>query len=476
MTAWDAACMMWKRPLGPCGLSEWSVTLAISGKSRLATTRIDEALLVQEICSPKYALLLLTSVQPSTSSSIVSLKKRRQKSTALAVGARLGPGDGRQPGEHAAHAHRLVDDLDPGELLVLQRQRLGEVVVERLDEGALANHRYRLGRGVGPPGCERRPGGGHRGGQELTAGTHGGLPSRDQGRGASMAANVGEPGRPVKLWLPWWLPWLWLPWPTPGPLRAHRVRGRPRLPQRRRQVGELAEERPRVARVDDLLDPEGLGRAEGRAELRQAFLDLGELPLRIRGRVEVGPVGRLDPALERERAPAAGGPGVARAVAAAVPVGRAGDPEHVADDHRAPRDRRLPDRGHRADALLDRAGPLGLLADEEAGAVDEIDDGQVEGLREVHEALDLLAGVRGPGAAVEERIARHQRHGPAVEAREAGDHRAAVERPEREERAPVDDRLDDRAHLVRLADVVRDRAEEPGLAAPGVVAAGPAWR
>jgi hypothetical protein len=48
------------------------VTLAISGKSRLATIRIDIALLVQEICSPKNALLLLTSVHPSTSSSIVS--------------------------------------------------------------------------------------------------------------------------------------------------------------------------------------------------------------------------------------------------------------------------------------------------------------------------------------------------------------------------------------------------------------------
>src|SRR6267378_5468321 len=77
----------WKRPLGPCGFSAWSVTLPISGKSRLATTRIDEALLVQEICSPKNALLLFTSVQPSTSSSIVSLKKRRQKSTAAAVSA-----------------------------------------------------------------------------------------------------------------------------------------------------------------------------------------------------------------------------------------------------------------------------------------------------------------------------------------------------------------------------------------------------
>src|SRR2546428_7192442 len=59
--AWDTALMIWKRPFGPCGLRPWSVTLAISGESRLATTRIDEALLVQEICSPRNALLLSAS-------------------------------------------------------------------------------------------------------------------------------------------------------------------------------------------------------------------------------------------------------------------------------------------------------------------------------------------------------------------------------------------------------------------------------
>src|SRR3989454_9351265 len=143
----------------------------------------------------------------------------------------------------------------------------------------------------------------------------------------------------------------------------------------------------------------------------------------------LGAVGRLDAALERERAPATRRPRVAGAVAAAVPVGRAGDAEDVADDHRAPGDRGRPDRGHRANALLDGAGLLGLEADEEAGAVHEIDDRQVERLRQVHEALDLLARGRGPRAAVEERVTRHQRYGPAVEAGGARGYRAALERP-----------------------------------------------
>src|SRR3984885_4875584 len=84
-TEWQSGFSMWKRPLGPLGFSDWSVTLAISGKSFLADHRIDSALLVQEICSDRNALLLLTSVQPRQSSNMVSLKNLRQKSIARAV-------------------------------------------------------------------------------------------------------------------------------------------------------------------------------------------------------------------------------------------------------------------------------------------------------------------------------------------------------------------------------------------------------
>src|SRR5205807_9918826 len=87
---------------------------------------------------------------------------------------------------------------------------------------------------------------------------------------------------------------------------------------------------------DDLLDPKRLGRAERRAQLRQAVLDLGHLHLRVGGGVEIGAIGGLDPAFQRQGAPAARRPRLARAVLAAVAVGGAGDAEDVADDHRAP--------------------------------------------------------------------------------------------------------------------------------------------
>src|SRR5262249_60520865 len=81
-------------------------------------------------------------------------------------------------------------------------------------------------------------------------------------------------------------------------LAAHAEGRRPGTPERRGEVGELAEERARVARVDDLLDPEGLGRAERRAELVQPALDLSPLRLRIPCCVDGGAIGRRHRALQ----------------------------------------------------------------------------------------------------------------------------------------------------------------------------------
>src|SRR5262249_60087220 len=146
-------------------------------------------------------------------------------------------------------------------------------------------------------------------------------------------------------------------------------------------------------------------------------------------------------------------------------------PEAVAHDHRAARHRRLPDGRHGADALLDGTRALRLEPDEEARTVHEIDHGQVEGLGEIDEALNLLAGVGRPRAPVEVWIAGEDGDRPAVEAREPRDDRAAVERADLEEGALVDYRLHDAAHLVRLADVARDGLDEPRLAARGRIRA-----
>src|SRR5215218_6547243 len=58
-----------------------------------------------------------------------------------------------------------------------------------------------------------------------------------------------------------------------------------------------------VARVDDVLDAEALGRPEGGADGVQPSFDLGAQRDRVLRRLEVAPVGGLEAAGDRQRAP-----------------------------------------------------------------------------------------------------------------------------------------------------------------------------
>ena len=86
----------------------------------------------------------------------------------------------------------------------------------------------------------------------------------------------------------------------------------------------------------------------------------------------------------------------------------------------------------------------------------------------IDEARDLLRGVGGP-AADHERVAREHGDRPAVEPREPGDDRAAAMLPDLEERARIDDALEDRPHVVDLAPVARHRLDQERLAPRRVV-------
>ena len=136
----------------------------------------------------------------------------------------------------------------------------------------------------------------------------------------------------------------------------------------------------------------------------------------------------------------------------------------VAHDDAAPRHGGLVDRRQGADAPADHRAALGGEADLEAGAVHQVHDRQMEGLRHVDEADDLVARIRGPRAAVEQRVAGHQRHRPAVQPAEAGDDRAAEHTRHLEEAALVHQRLDDPAHVVGLLLHARDRGDQELLA------------
>ena len=106
-----------------------------------------------------------------------------------------------------------------------------------------------------------------------------------------------------------------------------------------RPLRPVAQQRAGVARVDDLLDAEALGGAERGAHGVQALANLLAQRRRVVGRLELAPVGRLDAALDRQRAPVARGPGVAQVQARVVAVRGAGHAEHLAHQHRRPRAR-----------------------------------------------------------------------------------------------------------------------------------------
>ena len=141
----------------------------------------------------------------------------------------------------------------------------------------------------------------------------------------------------------------------------------------------------------------------------EARLDLGPQRDRVLGRLELAPVGGLDPALDRQRAPVARRPRVAQVQPRRVAVRRARDAVDLAHEHRHPRHRRLVDGEQRARAAADRARALGLGADHEAGLVDEVDDRQAELVAEVDEAHELVRRVAGQAAAVVLGVARRAR-------------------------------------------------------------------
>src|SRR4051794_5794862 len=59
-------------------------------------------------------------------------------------------------------------------------------------------------------------------------------------------------------------------------------------------TGEFDEQFAGVARLDDLLDPEGLGGAERRTQLFESRFDLGTFGDGVSGGIDLGAVSRLD--------------------------------------------------------------------------------------------------------------------------------------------------------------------------------------
>src|SRR5215467_7085291 len=106
-------------------------------------------------------------------------------------------------------------------------------------------------------------------------------------------------------------------------------------------------------------------------------------------------------------------------------------------------------------AVTDDPRPFHLGPHHEAGDVGEIDEGDVEGVAQPDEARGLVRGVDHEDATLDLGLVGHDAHGAAADAREAGDDLLSEEPLDLEERACVDDAVDELVHVEPLALIVR---------------------
>ena len=112
--------------------------------------------------------------------------------------------------------------------------------------------------------------------------------------------------------------------------------------------------------------------------------------------------------------------------------------------------------GHQLGTVADDAPPLDVLAGLEARAVDERDERDPEGVAGLHEAGRLARRLDVERAGLVAGLVGDHAHRRAGQAPVAGDHVGGGRGPHLEERVPVDDVADHRAHVVGGGRPVRD--------------------
>src|SRR5512134_838128 len=268
-----------------------------------------------------------------------------------------------------------------------------------------------------------------------------------------------------------------------SPTQRNRLSTQPLFAHRPAPWAELLGQRPpgvldpvaqhaaRIPRIDDVGHPELLRRQERGREPLVVRLELREprLALGIGERVELAAVRRGDAALERDRSPAPGGPGVVQVDALHARVRGAGEAVEAPDHDRAPRHLALFDRRDDAHRAAHVAHLLAFDADHRARLVDEVDDRQMERVTEVDEGLHLLRRRPVQAAAHVVRVVGDRTDRVTVDARETGHDRAAVVGRDLEERALVEHQLQDPPRLVNLSPLARNDAEQLLFAAVRIV-------
>ena len=234
-------------------------------------------------------------------------------------------------------------------------------------------------------------------------------------------------------------------------------------------LDEVHQQRSCIARIDDFLGIEGFGRPERRADRIELLVKLRLQDFRVFSFGQFLSERRFDPARHGQAAPVATGPAITPLGPALVHHGRSGEAIGLPDDNGADRHIGLVDGGHGAHTGAGHARGLRLHTHGKAGAVNEVDNRQMELRAKVHVAGDLVADIRRPGTIQEEGVAGQNADWVPVDTGEAADNAPAPIMADLEEAACVDGRFHNLARLVGCLAIGRHDREKALLTAVRLV-------
>ena len=198
----------------------------------------------------------------------------------------------------------------------------------------------------------------------------------------------------------------------------------------------------------------------GEPRLLEALLDLDPLGVGIVGRLDLPTVRRRRAAGDVHRTPPCARPGVPAEHPGRAVVGLAADAVQAADDDRDPRRARQVVDAHQSGAGALDALALRVRADHQAGLVDEVDEWEVEQVAQLDQARRLRPGGDVGGPAEVPWVVGHDPDRMPLDPGETGDPRPSVTRRDLEERAVVDDQLDQPVGVVRAPWILGHEVEQ----------------
>ena len=213
-----------------------------------------------------------------------------------------------------------------------------------------------------------------------------------------------------------------------------------------------------LAGIDQFVHREGLRPGKGGAGAAQPLLEFAALGVRILGGGNLAVKGHRHAAFQGQRAGLHRGPG--QHVGARRVVGGGGDAEALVNLDHGPRDAGLGRGGNRRHAVADGARRFRLGPDHEPRLIDEVDHRHMEAVAGLHEAAVLLGGLGGHGAGVVTVVVGEHADRLAGQAGEGADLARAIGGAHLKKRFPIDDQLQNGAHVKRGVGVARHRLKQ----------------